>query len=43
MNPHAAERMKELTDKLKQGVRDVFESDRYAEYLQTVETIPNFV
>ena len=42
MNPHAAERMKELTDKLKQGVRDVFESDRYAEYLQTVSKFHSY-
>lgn len=42
MNPHAAERMKELTDKLKQGVRDVFESDRYAAYLQTVSKFHSY-
>ena len=42
MNPHAAERMKDLTDKLKQGARDVFESDRYAEYLQTVSKFHSY-
>lgn len=36
MNPQAAKRMKELTDKLEQGVRDVFDSDQYAAYLKTV-------
>ena len=42
MTPHAAERMKDLTDKLKQGVRDVFESDQYAEYLQTVSKFHSY-
>lgn len=42
MNPHAAERMKDLTDKLKQGVRNVFESDRYAEYLKTVSKFHSY-
>lgn len=42
MTPQAAERMKELTDKLKQGVRDVFDSDRYAEYLKSVSKFHHY-
>ncbi|MGM9614676.1 MAG: ArdC-like ssDNA-binding domain-containing protein [Oscillospiraceae bacterium] len=34
--------MKELTDKLKQGVRDVFESGQYAEYLKTVSKFHSY-
>lgn len=32
--PTAAERLKEVTDTLEQGIKDLFESGRYAEYLK---------
>lgn len=31
--PSRTERIKELTDRLEQGVKDLFESDRYAAYV----------
>ena len=34
--PTPAERLKEITGKLEQGVRDLFESRRYADYLKTM-------
>ena len=34
--PTAAERLKELTDQLEAGVREVFTSDRYLAYLKTM-------
>lgn len=34
--PSHAERVKALTDKLEQGVKDLFESDRFAAYLSTM-------
>ena len=34
--PTPAERLKEVTDKLEQGVKDLFESSRYADYLKTM-------
>ena len=35
-SPTAAERLKELTDQLEAGVREVFTSDRYLAYLKTM-------
>lgn len=32
----ASERLKEITDRLEQGVTDLFESDRYKEYLRVM-------
>ena len=34
--PTPAERLKEVTDKLEQGVKDLFESSRYTDYLKTM-------
>lgn len=31
------EQLKEITDRLEQGVQDLFTSERYTEYLQTME------
>lgn len=31
-----AERVRQLTDKLESGISDVFQSDRYADYLRTM-------
>lgn len=36
------ERMKEITDKLEQGIQDLFESDRYKEYLSTMSKFYNY-
>lgn len=36
------ERMKEITDKLEQGIKDIFNSDRYKQYLNTVSKFHNF-
>lgn len=36
------ERIKELTEKLHEGIKDLFESDRYREYLQTMAKFHNY-
>jgi len=30
------ERLKEITDSIEQGIKDLFQSDRYAQYLRTM-------
>ena len=37
-----AEKMKEITDKLEQGIQDLFESDRFKEYLQVMSKFHNY-
>ena len=37
-----AEKMKEITDRLEQGIAGVFESGRYAEYLRTMSKFHNY-
>ncbi len=37
-----ADKMKEITDRLEQGIADVFESERYAEYLRTMSKFHNY-
>ena len=37
-----AERLKDITDKLEQGVKDVFESDNYKEFLKTMAKFPRY-
>lgn len=34
--------MKEITDRLEQGITGVFESERYAEYLRTMSKFHNY-
>lgn len=36
------EQMKELTDRLEEGVREVFESDKYGEYLRVMSKFYNY-
>ena len=37
-----AERVKEITDKLEQGIKDLFESDKYMNYLKTMSRFHNY-
>ena len=37
-----AEKMKEITDRLEQGIKDLFESDRFKEYLQVMSKFHNY-
>ena len=37
-----SERMKEITDKLEAGVKEVFSGGRYAAYLQTMSKFPRY-
>ena len=37
-----ADKMKEITDRLEQGIMGVFESERYAEYLRTMSKFHNY-
>ena len=37
-----AEKIKEITDRLEQGIAGVFESERYAEYLRTMSKFHNY-
>ena len=37
-----AEKMKEITDRLEQGIQDLFESDRFKEYLQVMSKFHNY-
>lgn len=37
-----ADKMKEITDRLEQGIAGVFESERYAEYLRTMSKFHNY-
>ena len=37
-----ADRLKEITDRLEQGVTELFESDRYKEYLQVMARFHNY-
>lgn len=37
-----AEKMKEITDRLEQGIQDLFESDRFKEYLQVMLKFHNY-
>ena len=37
-----ADKMKEITDRLEQGISEVFESERYAEYLRTMSKFHNY-
>lgn len=37
-----AEKMKEITDRLEQGIKDVFESERYKEYLTVMSKFHNY-
>ena len=34
--------MKEITDRLEQGIMGVFESERYADYLRTMSKFHNY-
>lgn len=36
------EKMKEITDRLEQGIQDLFESDRFKEYLQVMSKFHNY-
>ena len=40
--PSRTERIKELTDRLEQGVKDLFESDRYAAYLSAMSKFHSY-
>ena len=40
--PRPADKMKEITDRLEQGIMGVFESERYAEYLRTMSKFHNY-
>ncbi len=37
-----ADEVKELTDKLEQGIKDLYESDRYKDYLKVMSQLPNY-
>ena len=37
-----AEKMKEITDRLEQGIQELFESDRFTEYLQVMSKFHNY-
>ncbi len=37
-----AQQVKEITDKLEQGIKDLFESERFKEYLQTMSKFYNY-
>ena len=37
-----AERVKEITDKLERGIKDLFESDKYMNYLRTMSRFHNY-
>lgn len=37
-----ADRMKEITDKLEQGIQDLFSSDKYRKYLNTMSKFHNY-
>ena len=37
-----AEKMKEITDRLEQGIQDLFDSDRFKEYLQVMSKFHNY-
>ena len=37
-----AEKMKEITNRLEQGIQDLFESDRFKEYLQVMSTFHDY-
>ena len=37
-----AEQLKEITDKLEQGVAEVFSSDNYKQFLDTMAKFPNY-
>lgn len=37
-----AEKLKEITDRLEQGISEIFESDRYKEYLNTMSKFHNY-
>ena len=37
-----AEKMKEITDRLEQGIQELFESDRFKEYLQVMSKFHNY-
>ena len=36
------ERMSEIQQKLENGVRDIFESDKYKEYISTMSKFPSY-
>ena len=36
------EKVKEITDKLEQGIKDLFNSDRYKEYLSAMSKFHNY-
>ena len=36
------EKIKEITDKLEQGIKDLFESDKYKEYLSVMSKFHNY-
>ena len=36
------EKMSEIQEKLEKGVRDIFESDKYREYISTMSKFPNY-
>jgi hypothetical protein len=33
------ERLKEITDSIEQGIQDLFQNDRYAQYLRTMSRL----
>ena len=40
--PTLKERMKEITDQIEQGIRDVFSSEKYKQYLSTMARFPSY-
>lgn len=42
MNEPKKDRLKEITDGLEQGIKDLFSSEKYADYLRTVSNFHNY-
>ena len=40
--PTNKERLKELGEKIEAGIREVFDSDKYAEYLKVMSRFPTY-
>lgn len=41
-NENSKERLKEITDSIELGIRELFESDRYTQYLRTMSRFHNY-
>ena len=39
---NSADRLKEITDRLEQGIKELFESERYKEYLRVMSKFYNY-